>query len=126
MSAYNKAKGSRYENDLVEWIRENAPLLRAERLPRAGAKDEGDVAITFPSGVLVVEAKNHKEFAFSDWLRQARDEMVNYVTKRRLDPVSVFPLVLVKRRGKSIGESYAVMELHLLVELIEHLSGDDE
>jgi len=32
----------------------------------------------------------------------------------------------VKRRGKSIGESYAVMELHLLVELIEHLSGDDE
>lgn len=126
MSAANKAKGTRFETDIVDWIRDNAPLLRAERLPRAGAKDEGDVAVTFPSGVLVVEAKNHKEFAFADWLRQAREEVVNYVTKRRIDPASAFPLVVVKRRGKSIGEAYAVMELHLLVELIEYLAGDGE
>jgi hypothetical protein len=126
MSAANKAKGTRFETDIVDWIRDNAPLLRAERLPRAGAKDEGDVAITFPCGVLVVEAKNHKAWSLSDWLRQAREEMVNYVTKRRMDPTAVFPLVVVKRRGKSIGESYAVMELHLLVELVEHLSGDDD
>lgn len=126
MSAANKAKGTRFETDIVDWIRDNAPLLRAERLPRAGAKDEGDVAVVFPSGVLVVEAKNHKAWSLSDWLRQAREEVVNYVAKRRIDPVTAFPLVVVKRRGKSIGESYAVMELHLLVELIEHLVGDDE
>lgn len=126
MSAANKAKGTRFETDIVDWIRDNAPLLRAERLPRAGAKDEGDVAITFPSGVLVVEAKNHKAWSLSDWVRQARDEVVNYVAKRRIPPASAFPLVVVKRRGKSIGEAYAVMELHLLVELIEYLAGDGE
>ena len=126
MSAYNKAKGTRFETDIVDWFRDNAPLLRAERLPRAGAKDEGDVAVTFPSGVLVVEAKNHKAWSLSDWLRQAREECANYVAKRRIPTPSAFPVVVVKRRGKSIGESYVVMEMHLFAELIEYLVGDDE
>ena len=124
MSAANKARGTRFENDIVDWIRDNAPLLRAERLPKAGSKDEGDVAITFPRGVLVTEAKNHKSLALADWVKQAAVEMVNYVTKRRLSPDTVFPLVVAKRRNHSIGQSYAIMELHLLVELIEFLSGD--
>jgi hypothetical protein len=125
MSAANKAKGSRFENDIVEYIRDNAPLLRAERLARAGSLDEGDVAITFPRGVLVTEAKNHKGLALADWVKQSLTEMVNYVKKRKLPPDSVFPLVVAKRRNHSIGRSYAIMELHMLVELIEYLSGDD-
>lgn len=126
MSASNKAKGSLFERQIVDWIRDNAPLLRAERLPRAGAKDEGDVAVQFPDGVLVIEAKNHRSFSLADWVSQARIEVVNYVAKRKIDPSSAFPVVVVKRRQKSIGESFAVMELHLLVELIEYLCGDDE
>ena len=125
MSAANKAKGSRFENDIVEYIRDNAPLLRAERLARAGSLDEGDVAITFPRGVLVTEAKNHKSLALADWVKQSLTEMVNYVKKRKLPPDTVFPLVVAKRRNHNIGRSYAIMELHMLVELIEYLSGDD-
>jgi len=124
MSSANKARGTRFENDIVEWVRDNAPLLRAERLPKAGSKDEGDVAITFPTGVLVVEAKNHKALTFADWIKQASVEMVHYVTKRKLNPSTVFPLVIAKRRNHGIGQAYAVMELHMLVELIEYLSGD--
>lgn len=126
MSAANKRKGSMFETDLVDWIRDNAPLLRAERLPRAGVKDEGDIAVTWPNGVLVIEAKNHRAFHLADWIGQARVEVINYVTKRKVDPAIAFPAVVVKRRQKSIGESFVVMELHLLVEMIEHLCGDSE
>jgi len=125
LSAANKAKGTKFENDIVEWIRDNAPLLRAERLARAGSLDEGDVAITFPGGVLVTEAKNHRGLALADWIKQSLVEMVNYVKKRKLPPDSVFPLVVAKRRNHGIGQSYAIMELYMLVELVEYLSGDD-
>ena len=41
MSQYNKTKGSQFETDVMKWLRKTGAI--AERLTKAGAKDEGDI-----------------------------------------------------------------------------------
>ena len=41
MSQYNKTKGSQFETDVMKWLRKCGVI--AERLTKAGAKDEGDI-----------------------------------------------------------------------------------
>jgi len=42
MSAkYNKVKGATFETDVMRWLRKMG--VTAERLTKAGAKDEGDI-----------------------------------------------------------------------------------
>ncbi len=41
MSSYNKAKGSKFETDVMKYLRKLGHF--AERLAKAGANDEGDI-----------------------------------------------------------------------------------
>lgn len=106
MSSYNKAKGTRWESDIEEFVNQSG--LRARRLPRTGAKDIGDVAIELGKTVLVVEAKNRKATDMAQWLREAQQEAENYEKKYDVPTVSC---VVTKTRGKGAHEGRVTMTL---------------
>lgn len=115
MSSANKAKGSRYENEVVEMLA--GMHFDAQRLPRTGAKDEGDVEVRLRECRLIIEAKNHKGFALADWLKQAEVEADNRESK--LGNVACIPAVFAKRRGKSAANSYVVMDATEFLSLLK-------
>lgn len=115
MSSYNKAKGTRWESDLENYLNEVG--LKARRLPRAGAKDIGDLAIALKSGrVIVVEAKNVKAGNLKEFLRQAEVEAENYCDKYQADTYGV---VAQKARQQGTGEGRITMTVDTLVELLK-------
>jgi hypothetical protein len=106
MTMVNKAKGTRYENEIVELF--IGMHFDAQRLPRSGSRDEGDVEVRLKDCRLIIEAKNHKSLAFSDWLKQAQTEADN--REEKVGNVACVPVVFAKRRGKNAAGSYVVME----------------
>ena len=114
MSAQNKQKGSRWERDLEEYL--NSAGVKARRLPRAGSKDIGDVAIELKSGrVIVIEAKDVKVPNMADWLRQAHLEAAHYGDKYDVDTYGV---VAQKTRMKGTGGARVTVTVDTLVELL--------
>lgn len=113
MSAANKAKGSKWERDIEDYL--NACGLHARRLPRAGSKDIGDVSVTVKDFVIVVEAKNVKAANMADFLRQADVESDNYEAKYG---VATVPVVVTKTRQKGTGEGRVTMTLDTLLDLL--------
>jgi len=113
MSAANKAKGSRWERELEDYL--NAAGMHARRLPRAGSKDIGDVSITVGDFVIVVEAKNVKAANMADFLRQADVESDHYEDKYGVPTV---PVVVTKTRQKGAGEGRVTMTLDTLIDLL--------
>ena len=114
MSAANKAKGSRWERDLEEFL--NGCGVKARRLPRAGSKDIGDVAIELKSGrVIVIEAKDVKAANLAEFLRQAHLEAAHYGAKYDVDTYGV---VAQKTRMKGVGGGRVTLTLDTLVELL--------
>ena len=117
VSAANKAKGSKWEADIENYANEEG--LKARRLPRAGAKDIGDVAIELRNGqVLVVEAKNVKAANMAEFLRQADVESQNYEDKYG---VVSYPLVIVKARNQATRKARVTMEFEELVNMLHGL-----
>lgn len=88
--------GTRFETDATRHAHE-AGFPDAERLPRKGAKDIGDLRIV-PDWT--IEAKAVKSIDLASFVDQAREEAVNGGT--------TYFGALVKRRRKSIGEAYFV------------------
>jgi len=115
MSAANKAKGSKWESDIENYL--NDVGIKARRLPRAGAKDIGDVAITLNSDkVIVVEAKNVASVTLKEFLRQAEVEADNYESKYKN---VCYPVVMVKARQQGVGEGRVIMTLDTLLNLLK-------
>lgn len=115
VSAANKAKGSRWERELEDYFNESG--TKARRLPRAGAKDIGDVAIEMFNGhVVVVEAKNVKAADLPEFLRQAEVEAHNYEVK--YDTVA-YGVVAMKSRQKGVGEGKIIMTVDTLLNLLK-------
>jgi len=113
MSAANKRKGSLWESALEDFY--NSEGLKARRLPRAGAKDIGDVAIEFPHVVIVVEAKDVKAHAYQEWLRQAEVEAEHYANKYKTDSIGV---VARKNRNHGVGSGHVTMTNETFVSLL--------
>ena len=114
MSAANKAKGSRWERDLEEYL--HSAGVKARRLPRAGSKDIGDVAIELKSGrVIVIEAKDVKAANLAEFLRQADVEADNYRGKYVVDTYGV---VAQKTRMKGTGGARVTLTVDTLLELL--------
>ena len=115
VSSYNKAKGSAFERDVEDHVNEVG--VKARRLPRAGSKDIGDVAIELRSSrVIVGELKNVKVPNMAEWLREADVESCNYTLKYDVD---TYPVVITKTRQKSIGEARVTMTLDTLMNLLK-------
>ncbi len=113
MSAANKRKGSLYESALEDYY--NNEGFKARRLPRAGAKDIGDLAIEFDDIVIVVEAKDVKANAYHEWLRQAEVEAEHYADKYKTDSIGV---VARKNRRHSVGSSHITMTNETFISLL--------
>lgn len=122
MSSANKARGTLFETAIVDYL--NGVGVKARRLPRTGAKDTGDVEWPTTAGVIVIEAKNVKQVALSQWIAESEVESEHY--REKYGASDTFPVVVSKRRGKGTHLAYAVMSLDSLVELVAMLESRRE
>lgn len=114
MSTYNKVKGTKWESDLENYY--NLEGLKARRLPRAGAKDIGDVAIELTTGhVIVVEAKNVRANKVQEWLSEADVEADNYTEKY---DTACYGIVVRKTPGKGAAGGVVMMTQETLLNLL--------
>lgn len=107
----NKRRGAAFEIELADWLMTQG--LNAQRLPRAGRNDIGDVFLPTVNDFYVIEAKAPRRdgrIDLSGWLREAYIEAENYriAKKQELAPT---PLVIIKAANKGIGDAYLVQKL---------------
>lgn len=109
----SKAKGTKFETDLVAYLRPTlGPSYTVERLALSGSEDEGDIAIGQGGGVYdIIEAKAEKQFRLAAYLDEVHVEVENFARHRDLDAKWVNGLVVVKRRMKAIGQSFVITTL---------------
>ena len=115
MSARSNRIGSLWERDLEEHL--NASGLKARRLPRAGTKDIGDIAIDGKEFDIVVEAKNVRSAwdNMKQYLREADVEGCNYELRYKKATVGV---VATKTRQSGAGEGRIVLTVDQFINLL--------
>lgn len=104
----SKARGTRFESDVVGYLREHG-FPYAERRAQSGNRDRGDIT-GIPGWCMELKATNRIDLG--EFMAEAEIEARNANCED-------FALI-VKRRMKSVGESYAVVPLRLLVELMAY------
>lgn len=106
MSNPSKAKGSKFEREVVEYLRQ-AGFPYAERRALRGTLDAGDIA-----GVVgwTLEAKNQKAMNLGEWCKEAAQEAVNAGGRRWA--------VIHKRRQHNASEAFVTLPLRLFAELL--------
>ena len=107
----NKRRGAAYEIDLADWF--VSEEYEAQRLPRAGRNDIGDVFLKTANDIYVIEAKAPRrdgKIDLSGWIREALVESENYRVAKKLKNAPT-PLVIIKASNKGIEESYVVQRL---------------
>lgn len=110
----HKARGATFESDIRDWFR--ARGYDAERLARAGAKDEGDVVVKtdFLGSIGIIECKApgaNGKITLSGWTAEAQVEATHYAEARNINRSEILPSVIIKARGKSIDDAYLVFRL---------------
>ena len=108
MSQYNKAKGSKFETDVMKWLRSMGVL--AERLTKAGSKDEGDMVAVIAGETYILELKNRQTLSLPEFWREAQVEALNYAKARELGEVPL-SYVVVKRRNAGIEDAWVIQNL---------------
>lgn len=113
MSSYNKAKGSKFETDVMKYLRSLGHF--AERLAKAGANDEGDIVCIIAGQTYILECKNRKSINLPQFWSEAQTEAANYAKARGLDFVPL-AFVIVKRRNASIEQAWVIQPLEKWIE----------
>lgn len=113
LSSYNKAKGSKFETDVMKWIRSLGHFC--ERLAKAGSADEGDLVAIIAGNVYILECKNRKKLDLPTFWAEAEKEAKNYAKARGL-PDSPPAFVIVKRRNAGIEQAWVIQTLEKWVE----------
>jgi Holliday junction resolvase len=108
MSSYNKAKGTKFETDVMKYLRKLGHF--AERLAKAGASDEGDIVCIIAGQTYILECKNRKSINLPQFWDEAQTEAANYAKARGLD-LSPPAFVIVKRRHASIEKAWVIQPL---------------
>jgi len=108
MSSYNKAKGSKFETDVMKYLRKLGHF--AERLAKAGANDEGDIVTIIAGQTYILECKNRKSLDLPQFWAEAQAEAANYAKARGL-VVEPPAFVIVKRRRGSIEDAWVIQSL---------------
>ncbi len=91
-----RAKGTAFETALLPWLRQLWPPVRRTG---SAAYGDGDFAETYP---YLIEAKNHNHIDLAGFMDQAQ-------TAARGKCLA--PVLIVKRRGRPVYDSYVVMRL---------------
>jgi hypothetical protein len=108
VSSYNKAKGSKFETDVMKYLRKLGHF--AERLAKAGANDEGDIVTIIAGQTYILECKNRKSLDLPQFWAEAQVEAANYAKARGL-VVEPPAFVIVKRRRASIEDAWVIQNL---------------
>ena len=108
MANKNGRKGSQFETDVMKWLRKSGVL--AERLTKAGAKDEGDIVTVIAGETYILELKNRQTLSLPEFWREAQVEALNYAQARGLGEVPM-SYVVVKRRNAGIDKAWVVQDL---------------
>jgi len=108
MSAYGKRKGATFETSVVKFLRSVGFI--AERLTKAGAKDEGDVVVYVGKEPVVLELKATKSLDLPQYWREATVEAEHYAKARGLKEVPN-KYVIVKRRQAGIDGAWVIEDL---------------
>ena len=108
MSSYNKQKGTKFESDVLKYLRSLGHF--AERLARAGANDEGDIVTIIAGQTYILECKNRKAMNLPQFWAEAQTEAANYA-KARGQVVAPLAFVVVKRRNASIEDAWVIQPL---------------
>ena len=109
MANKNGRKGSQFETDVMKWLR-GAGVI-AERLTKAGAKDEGDMVVIISGETYILELKNRQTLSLPEFWREAQVEALNYAKARGLGEVPL-SYVVVKRRNASIEDAWVIQNLN--------------
>ncbi len=108
MSSYNKQKGSKFETDVMKYLRSLGHF--AERLAKAGANDEGDIVTIIAGQTYILECKNRKSMNLPAFWDEAQVEAKNYAKARGM--VATPPaFVIVKRRQHGIEKAWVIQDL---------------
>lgn len=108
MSSYNKVKGSKFETDVMKYLRKLGHF--AERLAKAGSSDEGDIVTVVAGQTYILECKNRKAMNLPQFWDEAKTEAKNYAKARGLSlPPPAF--VIVKRRQHGIEKAWVIQDL---------------
>ena len=123
MSSYNKAKGSKFETDVMKYLRKLGHF--AERLAKAGSNDEGDIVTIIAGQTYILECKNRKSINLAQFWAEAQTEAANYAKARGM--VATPPaFVIVKRRNASIADAWVIQPLSEWVNNIAQELGVDD
>ena len=98
MSNANKAKGTRFESSVRNWLLDRRS--KAWRPAQTGHKDEGDVHL---DNMVALQCKDAAQQRYSAWVEDANEQAVNAGLP--------YGVVVHKKRGKPIGESLVVLDL---------------
>lgn len=116
MGTYNKRKGSKFEVDVMSFLRSLGHF--AERLAKAGSNDEGDIVTIIAGQTYILECKNRKTLSLPQFWEEAQTEAANYAKARGL-PSSPVAFVVVKRRNASIADAWVIQTLSEWVNNLE-------
>jgi len=105
----NGRKGSQFETDVMKWLRSAGVM--AERLTKAGAKDEGDMVVIISGETYILELKNRQTLSLPEFWREAQVEALNYAKARDLGEVPL-SYVVVKRRNAGIEDAWVIQNLN--------------
>ena len=109
MANKNGRKGSQFETDVMKWLRKCGVI--AERLTKAGAKDEGDMVVIISGETYILELKNRQTLSLPEFWREAQVEALNYAKARDLGEVPL-SYVVVKRRNAGIEDAWVIQNLN--------------
>jgi Holliday junction resolvase len=104
----NQRIGSKFETDVMKWLRKCGVM--AERLTKAGAKDEGDIVTVIAGETYILELKNRATLSLPEFWREAEVEALNYAKARGLGEVPLH-YVVVKRRNSGIENAWVIQDL---------------
>ena len=108
MSSYNKQKGSKFETDVMKYLRKLGHF--AERLAKAGSNDEGDIVTIIAGQTYILECKNRKSLNLPAFWDEAQVEAKNYAKARGM--VATPPaFVIVKRRQHGVEKAWVIQDL---------------
>lgn len=92
----------------MKWLRKSGVL--AERLTKAGSKDEGDMVVVIAGKTYILELKNRANLSLPEFWREAEVEALNYAKARGIGEVPLH-YVVVKRRNSGIENAWIIQDL---------------
>jgi Holliday junction resolvase len=109
MANSNGRKGAAFETAILKFLRSAG--VWAERLTKAGARDEGDLVVVISGTTYILELKNRKKLDLPTFWDEAQTEAKNYAKARNINFVPP-SYVIVKRRNASIDKSWVIQDLN--------------